>query len=151
MFGIAAAQKIESAAAVRRAVGVAHHDGGDGLERRAQLFGHNLPVGRKRGALAEIALAGANQNRVVGMNFNPRAGQRGVERVLGSGGSWRLLFDTAADDAEADEQSAARFYQLTARQSGAENIDWFFVRIAIAYLLFAMIVAARCTASMMAV
>ena len=104
-----AAQKIECAAAVRRAVGVAHHHGGDGLERRVQLFGHNLPVGRERCALAEIALAGANQNRVVGMNLNPRAGQRGVERIPGTGGLDGFFRSDGADDAEADQQSASGF------------------------------------------
>ena len=85
-----AAEKIEGAAAVRRAIGVAHHHRGDGLERRAQLFGHNLPVRGERGALAEIALAGANQDGVVGMNLDPRTGERGVERSSWSWRPWRI-------------------------------------------------------------
>ena len=36
------AEEVEGAAAVRRAVGVARDDRGDGLERRAELFGHDL-------------------------------------------------------------------------------------------------------------
>ena len=40
--------------------------------------------------------------------------------------------DSGARDPEADQQSAARFHQLTARQSGAKNIDWFSLGVAIA-------------------
>ncbi len=80
------AKEIEGAAAVRRAIGVSRHDRGDRFEGHAQLFGHNLPVGREGRALAEVALAGANQDRVVGMNLNPGTGERGIERVLQCGG-----------------------------------------------------------------
>ena len=70
-IGRSAAEEIESAAAVWRAVGVAHDYRGDRLERRTQLFGNNLPVSGERGALAEIALARANQDRVIRMNLYP--------------------------------------------------------------------------------
>ncbi len=35
--------------------------------------------------------------------------------------------DASADDADADEQRAARFDELTARQRGPKNVDRFFV------------------------
>ena len=71
MFGRAMAEEIEGAAAVRRAVGVSRHDRGDRFEGHAQFVGHNLPVGGEGCALPEVALAGANQDRVVGMNLDP--------------------------------------------------------------------------------
>ena len=130
----AAAEKIEGAAAIRRAVSVAHHDGGDGLERRAQLFGDDLPIRGERRALAEIALAGANQDGVVGMNLDPGTGERGIERVPGTGGLDGFLGDGSAGNAEADQQRAARFDELAAGQRRAKNIDRFSFGMAIAYL-----------------
>ena len=47
-------------------------DGGDGFERHAQFFGNNLAVCGERGALTEVALAGANQDRCCPDEFRSR-------------------------------------------------------------------------------
>jgi len=73
---------IEGAAAVRRAVGVSRDDRGNCVEGNAKLVGHDLAIGGESGALAEIALAGANQDSAVRVNLDPGVGERGIERVL---------------------------------------------------------------------
>jgi len=75
-------RKSKAAAAVRRAVGVSSDDRGDCLEGNAKLVGDDLAIGSESGALAEIALAGANQDSAVRVNLDPGVGERGIERVL---------------------------------------------------------------------
>ena len=101
--GHSAAEEIEGSAAVGSAIGVAHHHGGDGFKGGVQLFRDNLAVGGERGALTEIALAGANEDGVVGMNFDPGFGERRVEGVAGGGGLGHVPHAVGGEDAEADE------------------------------------------------
>ncbi len=74
----AASEKIERAAAVGRAIGIAGDNRCDGFEWHAKFFRRNLPVGGKYSARAEIRLADANQYGVIGMDFDPRLRQRRI-------------------------------------------------------------------------
>ena len=147
----AAAEKIERAAAVRRAIGVAHHHGGDVLEACVQLFGHNLPVGRERGALAEIALAGANQDGVVGMNLNPGAGERRVERVLRARGLDGFLRTAAPTIPKPTNRAPPVFTNWRRVRVAPKTLTGFSLMVAIALAPLRHDHPARCTASMMAV
>src|ERR1019366_6475064 len=118
----AAAQEIEGSAAVRSAIGVAHHHRGDGFKGGVQLFRDNLAVRGERGALTEIAFAGADQDGVVGMNFDPGFGERCVERVARGGGLRGVLQAIGGDYAEADEEGSAGFDEVAAGECGAEDI-----------------------------
>ena len=126
MFGVPLPEKIEGAAAVRRAIGVAHHHRGDGLERRVQFFGYNLPVRGERCALAEIAFARANQNGVVGMNLNPRLGSVGSSEFLVAGGLGGFFQRVGPTMPKPTNRAPPRLDETTARQGRAENIDRFF-------------------------
>src|SRR3954468_3904167 len=96
--GHAAAEEIESTAAVGGAIGVAHDYGGDGFKGGVQFFCDNLAVCGECGALAEVALTGADEDGVVRMNFDPRFGERGVERVARGGGLRDVLHAVGCED-----------------------------------------------------
>jgi hypothetical protein len=120
---VAAAHVTGREAAVRRAVGVAHHDLGDGRVGDAQLLGEDLRVRRARRALTELDLARAHQDRVVGVDLEPRARKRRVERRA-SRGLGRLRTDSrGADHAEPDDESAAALDELLTRERGAEDVS----------------------------
>jgi hypothetical protein len=64
-------EKARREPAVGCAIGVAHHDGRDRVVRDVQLFGDELLVSGMRRGLAKVDLAGAHQDRVVGVNLEP--------------------------------------------------------------------------------
>src|SRR5882724_2688983 len=118
----ATAQEIEGAAAVRRAVGVSRDDRGNCVEGNAKLVGHDLAIGSESGALAEITLAGANQDSAVRVNLDPGVGERGIEGVLERRASdWVRRQELRADERDADDECAASFYELAAGKSCAAN------------------------------
>src|SRR3954471_9203520 len=101
--GHAAAQEIEGSAAVGGAIGVAHDYGGDSFKGGVQLLRDDLAVGGEGSALTEVALTGADEDGVVRMDFDPRFGERGVERVASGGGLRDVLHAVGGENAEAHE------------------------------------------------
>ena len=135
-------EKPRGESAVRRAIGVAHDDRGDRLEWNVELLGDNLFVGGVRGRLAEVDLAGPQHHGVVGVDLEPGARERGVERVLRSRGAQRPRVENVpADQTKADEERAAALDELPARKRGAHY--WLSFCLAIS-------VEACCTASRIA-
>ena len=113
------AQRFEGAAAIGRAIGVAHHHGSDGFEGNVQFFGDDLAVRSVDGALAEIALAGADQNRVVRVNLDPRA--RAAWRSERGRGDRCVRVAPAFRQRETRHQGAAGFDETAAGECGAEH------------------------------
>src|SRR5215831_10429613 len=109
-------EEIEGAAAVGRAVSISSHDRCDGIERNAQLLGHNLPVGSKGGPLAEVTLPCPNQYRVIGVDLDPGTSERRIQRILEGGGLGSIAPKQFwAGKAEPDNQDATGFDELAAR------------------------------------
>ena len=147
-------EKIESAAAIGRAVGIARDDRGDGFERNAELFGHDLAIGGERGALAKVVFPRADEEGVVRMDFDPGARERGIQRIAhfpGLGGRCAVAERRDADESESDKERAARLHQFAPRQLRAEDVDGGRALSIHALPPFAMLSAARMTPSRMAV
>ena len=120
------------------------HYGCDGFEWHAQFFGDNLPVSGKGRALAEVVLAGTNQDRVIRMNFDPGARECRIEGVLHHSGLRGISLQSfRAEQAESDDEGAAQLLRIGGgTMSRPKTLEVFSLMVAIAYLLFAMIVAA---------
>jgi hypothetical protein len=108
-----------------------------------------MPVGGENRALAEIRLAGANQNRVIGMYLDPRLRRRSISRVAECPDAG-LLHVVRFEQAKADQQRATSLNESAARKRCAE-----YVRRTVHHrlpirdhelLLFDIAVEARCTA-----
>ena len=123
---------------------------GDGLEGHVQLLGDDLLVRGVRRGLTEVDLAGAHQDRVVGVDLEPRAGSAASSEFFPAAAARGLSADAPAGEAEADEERAAGLDELTAGERRAVDVDAVVVAVAIAYLAFAMRLDARCTASRIA-
>ena len=104
-------------------------DGSDSFERDTHFVRNNLAVCRECAALTEVTLAGANEDGVVRMYFDPGTELSRIERVLeGSPSDFRgletLSFEEGrTDECDTDNKCAARFDELAAGESSFINLD----------------------------
>ena len=130
--GSATTEEIEGATTIGRLIGVPRDDGGDGFERNAQFVCDDLAICGERSALTEVTLAGANEDGVVRMNFDPGIKLSRIERVLeGSPGDFRgletLSFEEGrTDECDPDKKCAASFDELAAGESSFIYLDGVF-------------------------
>src|SRR5436309_468881 len=94
--------------------------------------GWDLAICGERSALTEVTLAGANEDGVVRMNFDPGIKLSRIERVLeGSPGDFRgletLSFEEGrTDECDPDKKCAASFDELAAGESSFIYLDGVF-------------------------
>src|SRR5262249_34488516 len=112
---------------IRRSIRVAHDDRRDGLEGNRQLLGNDLLVGGMRGGLTKIDPAGSDEDRVVSVDFEPRTGRCGVERILSGGCLRRSCPEGPADQAEPNDEGAARPDELTTGKRGPIDVSTVFL------------------------
>src|SRR4051794_28272104 len=114
-------EEIKSTAAVWSAIGVARNNRGDGFERNTEFFCRNLSVGGENRTCTEIRFTDANQDRIVGVDFDPGFWQSGVEgvRTNGAGVGLRRL---GPEKAQADQQRPASFDKATTRKRCPKHI-----------------------------